>query len=286
MVFVCTACGQSMSTSAKATASVASCDGSSTLCSKRLNEVVFPGTHNSYAASSEPGGYFASQTYPIARQLADGVRAFLIDIHSGVHDPATGRVRTDLAAEGSDRNKVAKQLPASALRVADRAPASPRAARSISRSRVADVAWLTPRTSAWRQAGELTTIAGRRIFVRERAGTSDGPPVLFLHGYPSSSYDWRHALGRADGRRLIMFDLLGFGLSDKPRDQVYSLLTQADLVEAVVARSGPERVLLVAHDMGSSVATELLARDLEGRLPFELSSVHCSTRAWSSNERA
>ena len=37
-----------------------------------------------------------------------------------MYDPATGRVRTDLAAEGSDRNKVAKQLPASALRVADR----------------------------------------------------------------------------------------------------------------------------------------------------------------------
>jgi pimeloyl-ACP methyl ester carboxylesterase len=80
---------------------------------------------------------------------------------------------------------------------------------------------LTSRTSAWKQAGELATIAGRRIFVRERAGTSDSPPVLFLHGYPSSSYDWRHALGRVEGRRLTMFDFLGFGLSDKPRDQLY-----------------------------------------------------------------
>lgn len=105
---------------ARASGSLASCNGSASLCSKRLSEVVFPGTHNSYAAATEPGWYFASQTYPIARQLADGVRAFLIDIHSGVYDPATGRVRTDLTAEGSDRNKVAKQLPASALQVADR----------------------------------------------------------------------------------------------------------------------------------------------------------------------
>ncbi len=90
------------------------------LCSRPLNEVIFPGTHNSFAASDEPGWYFANQTYPIARQLKDGIRAFLIDIHYGVYDPATGRVRTDLAAEGSDRNKVAQQLPASALRVADR----------------------------------------------------------------------------------------------------------------------------------------------------------------------
>jgi hypothetical protein len=90
------------------------------LCSRPLNEVMFPGTHNSFAASDQPGWYFASQTYPIARQLDAGIRAFLIDIHYGVYDPATGRVRTDLTAEGSDRNKVAQQLPASALRVADR----------------------------------------------------------------------------------------------------------------------------------------------------------------------
>ncbi len=81
---------------------------------------MFAGTHNSFAASSEPGWYFASQTYPIARQLKDGIRALLIDVHFGVYDPATGRVRTDLSAEGSDRNKVAAQVPARALRVADR----------------------------------------------------------------------------------------------------------------------------------------------------------------------
>ena len=95
------------------------CNGSAALCSRSLGDVFFAGTHNSFAASDEPGWYFANQTYPIPRQLRDGIRAFLIDIHYGVRDPANGRVRTDLAAEGSDRNKVAEQLPASALRVAD-----------------------------------------------------------------------------------------------------------------------------------------------------------------------
>src|SRR5205807_1017921 len=97
-----------------------SCNGSLGLCARPLNEVIFPGTHNSFAASKEPGWYFASQTYPIARQLDDGIRALLIDIHYGVYDPAVGRVRTDLTAEGSDRNKVAKQVPPRALQVADR----------------------------------------------------------------------------------------------------------------------------------------------------------------------
>ena len=96
--------------------------------------------------------------------------------------------------------------------------------------------------------------------------------MVFLHGYPTCSYDWRHALDRLGDRRLVMFDFLGFGLSEKPRDQLYSLLMQADIVEAVVARYAREPVILVAHDMGSSVATELLARDRDRRLTFELSS--------------
>jgi pimeloyl-ACP methyl ester carboxylesterase len=134
------------------------------------------------------------------------------------------------------------------------------------------MAELTARTEAWRQAGTFTEITGRRIFVRERAGAAGRPPVLFLHGYPSSSYDWRHAFDKLDGHRLIVFDFLGYGLSDKPRDHVYSLQGQADIVEAIAARFAGEPVVMVSHDMGSSVATELLARDLDGRLSFQLRS--------------
>ncbi len=130
---------------------------------------------------------------------------------------------------------------------------------------------LTPRVDAWRSGGELTTVDGHRLFVRRQAGK--GPPVVFLHGYPSSSYDWRQVLERLASRRLTAFDFLGFGLSDKPPDHLYSLLGQADAVEAMAARSGYERLWLVAHDMGTSVATELLARDLEGRLRFGLDGV-------------
>jgi hypothetical protein len=114
-VFLCAACGGDQRASG-----TLSCNGSPTLCSRSLSEVVFPATHNSFAASDQPGWYFASQTYPIAHQLQAGIRAFLIDIHYGIYDPATGRVRTDFTAEGADRNKVTGQLPASVLRVADR----------------------------------------------------------------------------------------------------------------------------------------------------------------------
>jgi uncharacterized membrane protein HdeD (DUF308 family) len=96
------------------------CNGARELCGRRLDEVVFAATHNSYAAADEPGWLFANQRLGIARQLRDGIRAFLIDIHSGAPDPQSGRIRTDLAAEGSSRNKVARQLSPAALRTADR----------------------------------------------------------------------------------------------------------------------------------------------------------------------
>ena len=134
------------------------------------------------------------------------------------------------------------------------------------------MAQLTGRTAAWQQAGTFTELNGHKIFLRERPGSADRAPLLFLHGYPSSSYDWRYAFEKLDGHRLIVFDFLGYGLSDKPRDLLYSLQTQADIVEALAGRFANQPLVMVSHDMGSSVATELLARDVEGRLSFELRS--------------
>jgi hypothetical protein len=96
------------------------CNGSPQLCDRRLSNVIFPATHNSFAAAAQPGWLFANQRYGIARQLDDGIRGFLLDIHYGVLDKTKNRVRTDLRAEGTDRNKVAKVLSPEALHTADR----------------------------------------------------------------------------------------------------------------------------------------------------------------------
>ena len=128
---------------------------------------------------------------------------------------------------------------------------------------------LPDRVRAWRERGREKEFRGRRIHVFERGGR--GPFLLFLHGFPSSSYDWRDLLELETDRAAIAPDFLGFGLSEKPREHEYTLHWQADMVEELVRRSersGP--VFLVAHDMGTSVATELMARDLEGSLDLDL----------------
>jgi pimeloyl-ACP methyl ester carboxylesterase len=130
---------------------------------------------------------------------------------------------------------------------------------------------LTQRVREWRDRGAGEDVNGRRIHVFTRRG--NGPLLLLLHGFPSSSFDWRLILEELPGRAVLAFDCLGFGLSEKPRDHTYTLAQQADIAEVLLARHAAELtdsdrgrapVFFVAHDMGTSVATELMARDLEG----------------------
>jgi pimeloyl-ACP methyl ester carboxylesterase len=94
---------------------------------------------------------------------------------------------------------------------------------------------------------------------------------VLLHGFPSSSFDWRAFLDVERERPVLAFDFLGFGLSEKPADHTYTLAWQADLAEEMVRRHlGGGPVFVVAHDMGTSVATELMARDLEGKLEIDI----------------
>jgi pimeloyl-ACP methyl ester carboxylesterase len=138
---------------------------------------------------------------------------------------------------------------------------------------VADV----PGIADWFDAGERVAVEldGGRFEVFTRAiGNQDAPCLTFLHGFPTCSWDWVDvvdALGT--GRRVVLFDFLGFGDSDKPRSHRYSINEQADLTEAVWRRFGVERNDLVAHDYGVSVAQELLARQQEGRGKAEVTSV-------------
>jgi pimeloyl-ACP methyl ester carboxylesterase len=130
---------------------------------------------------------------------------------------------------------------------------------------------MPPTVTEWRNGGRWVTTDSGAVFVRSALG--DGPTLLLLHGYPSSSYDYRMVVPHLAGRGWLTLDFLGFGLSDKPRPHHYSLLEQADIVQTVVAEETTGPVVIVAHDMGTSVTTELVARDIDGGLPFELQRV-------------
>lgn len=118
----------------------------------------------------------------------------------------------------------------------------------------------------WVNAGEVLVLEGERIFTRTAVG-SGRPPLLLIHGYPTASYDWYLVWPRLAARySLYACDMLGFGLSAKPRDASYTIMRQADICQALLERFGVDATHVLAHDYGDTVAQELLAREREGRL--------------------
>jgi pimeloyl-ACP methyl ester carboxylesterase len=118
--------------------------------------------------------------------------------------------------------------------------------------------------SEWRSLGATRTLLGRSIFAvdsGEPVAPNSGAPILCLHGFPSASWDWTDVWDALTERhRVIAFDFLGFGLSDKPRKHRYTIAEQADLTEALESELGLDGFHVLAHDYGDTVAQELLAR--------------------------
>lgn len=119
----------------------------------------------------------------------------------------------------------------------------------------------------WKQAGHTFDFNGHRVFFRrEGAGT----PVLAIHGYPLSSFDYSRVWPQLTAAHdVIAPDMLGFGFSAKPKQHTYSLDELTNLHEALLAHLGVTRVHVLAFDLGTAIAQELLAR----RGPVELASV-------------
>jgi pimeloyl-ACP methyl ester carboxylesterase len=127
-------------------------------------------------------------------------------------------------------------------------------------------------TSGWEAIGRHRQLCGERIFTVDAPaiGPERHPPLLVLHGFPTSSFDYAAVLdGLRAERRVLLLDLLGFGLSAKP-DRAYSMALQADLASSYVAELGVDRLALLTHDMGDTVGGELLARRAEGGWPVEV----------------
>jgi 2-hydroxymuconate-semialdehyde hydrolase len=86
-----------------------------------------------------------------------------------------------------------------------------------------------------------------------------GPPVLLLHGFPTSSYLWRNLIPFLASRmRVIAPDLLGFGASEKPKESDLTVRAQADHVRALLDHLGIDEFAVVGHDLGGAIA-QLLA---------------------------
>ncbi|XP_054255473.1 mesoderm-specific transcript homolog protein isoform X1 [Indicator indicator] len=124
---------------------------------------------------------------------------------------------------------------------------------------------LSPALLSWRSSGAYFTYKDQNIFYRDSTGAvGSSDIVVLLHGFPTSSYDWYKIWEGLTQRfqRVIALDFVGFGFSDKPRPHHYSIFEQASIMEGLVRHLGlhHQRINLLSHDYGDTVAQELLYR--------------------------
>ena len=125
----------------------------------------------------------------------------------------------------------------------------------------------------WRSRGRFVELAeGHRIFAVQ---VGRGPDLVLVHGFPSTSHDFAAALPFLTQRfRVTTWDHLGFGFSDKPAGAVsYSLLDQGRRAGEIARALGVERARVVGHDMGLTIAVEMLCRQEEGALGFPMQAL-------------
>ena len=98
-------------------------------------------------------------------------------------------------------------------------------------------------------------IEGMKVHVRDEGPRDDPSPVVLLHGTGSSLYawdGWTEAL--KDRRRVIRFDIAGFGLTGPAPDGLYSRGRDVELLIAVLDKLGVQRCVVGGNSLGGSVA--------------------------------
>ncbi|MTB50254.1 alpha/beta fold hydrolase [Lewinella sp. W8] len=128
--------------------------------------------------------------------------------------------------------------------------------------------YVAPELEEWYRQGHETEILNHRVFYRREGA---GIPLLCIHGFPTSSWDfaplWRELTATHD---VIAADLLGLGRSEKPG--TITVMLQADVLVGLCESLGIKEFRILAHDLGDTVAQELLARFEEGSLGMTIRS--------------
>jgi len=93
-----------------------------------------------------------------------------------------------------------------------------------------------------------------RIYAREYPG--EEPTIVLMHGFPDNLHLYDRLVPHLSGRRVVVFDFLGWGSSDKPEGYPYTADNQTRDLDAVIGHLGLQSVVLVAHDASGPPAID------------------------------
>jgi haloalkane dehalogenase len=93
-----------------------------------------------------------------------------------------------------------------------------------------------------------------QIYAKEYPG--EGPAIVLMHGFPDNMHLYDRLVPHLSGRRVVLFDFLGWGGSDKPASYPYTADNQTRDLDAVIEHLGIEDVVVVAHDASGPPAID------------------------------
>jgi len=130
-----------------------------------------------------------------------------------------------------------------------------------------------PSASRFEANHKFMLVGGHRIAYLDEGS---GPPVLLIHGIPTSSLLWRNIIPvLAETHRVIAPDMLNYGKSDKSEDADVSIAAQSRLMVEVLDVLGLPRADVVAHDIGGGVAQIMAVNHPERIQKLVLSNSVC-----------
>jgi haloalkane dehalogenase len=93
-----------------------------------------------------------------------------------------------------------------------------------------------------------------KIYAKDYPG--EEPAIVLMHGFPDNLHLYDRLVPHLSGRRVVLFDFLGWGRSDKPEAYPYTADNQTWDLNAVIEHLGLEKVMLVAHDASGPPAID------------------------------
>ena len=96
---------------------------------------------------------------------------------------------------------------------------------------------LHPMIQKWHSEGSMFEVLGKKMFVVTKGDSEE--TIILIHGFPSSSFDYFDVIDTLSvSYRVVAFDHIGFGFSDKPINYTYSLIDQAEQAIALWQQLG------------------------------------------------
>jgi len=122
----------------------------------------------------------------------------------------------------------------------------------------------------WKSKGRYLNFNNNNVFYFQ---DGYGDDLLIIHGYPYNSFEWKDTITELSKTfKVTIFDLLGMGFSDKPKNHRYYYEEYCEIVNALLDELKITETHIFSHDLGVSVAQELIARETEGKNNFKIKS--------------